>query len=238
LKGSRPFLLKDTRSKAEIREWLGRGLEKYAARATLKWNDEDTLCESFVSAIAGSIVTTAGEFSIDSYKVRGRGPQADEKRMGADGIGLVSVRTQTTDLKGFFLFQAKKGDLREKLGDARAQCERMLGHSAASHLIVLGRDNVRVAGAMAVVATAATGPRLGTVPYCSFRHFVSDQLLRGLMVAPLEPPAGWFADGFASQVRYILAIRGTDDSYHDSEDMVENLGLNLAQLSDSGEAAE
>lgn len=145
------YLLKDTESKRLLEEWLRSSMSAYASNSRLKWNDEDSLCEHFFASIGGTLTTPNGVLNLSSYKVRGRGPGAAEKKLGADGIGLVHIRTSNTNLTGFFLFQAKKSNLPSNiLTGAKAECSKMLTHSAASYLLTLMPNEVKMVGAMAM----------------------------------------------------------------------------------------
>jgi hypothetical protein len=102
------YLLKDSDSKRLFAEWLNYMTASYAIDAMLKWADEDALCEHFFSCIRGTLKTPTGILTVKSYKTRGRGPGAAEKKLGADGICIVDIVTPNISLKGFFLFQAKR----------------------------------------------------------------------------------------------------------------------------------
>jgi hypothetical protein len=185
------YLLKDDDSKRQIGSWFRKSLRQYGRRSDHAWAEEDALCESFMAAISGAVETPAGRIEVTGHKVRGRGSESAEGRLGADGLGLVRIHTSDVNLDGFFLFQAKKAETKkDPLHKVRAQCTTMLSHTAASHLLVLMRHTVVVAGAMAVRAASVLHPSLRRIPYVSFTMFVVEQLLRGLMLAPLEEAGG------------------------------------------------
>ena len=204
------FLLKDTRSKSDFKLWLESGLVKYGAGADLKWADEDALCEHFFQSIGGDLKTPTGELRVTSYKIRGRGPAAPEKKLGADGIALVNIRTANASLNGFFLFQAKKSE-RITLGlrDSTAECKAMLSHTAASYLLVLMRREVHMAGAMAVHAYKKKDPPLRAIPYVSFPRYAVEQLLHGLMLEPISNGGRILTPELRKEIGHVVTIVGS-----------------------------
>lgn len=182
------YLLKDSSAKKAVRNWLEEAITRYANAGRLSWNDEDALTQRFFDAIANpALQTNTGMLQIECYKVRGRGQKAPEHLLGADGLGLVHIETSTTLLDGIFLFQAKKADSETAaLRDAKKQCAKMLQHSSASQLIVLLPDCVHVVSALAVTSVRNSMAHLEDVPFMNFARFVVEQLLNGLMLAPLK----------------------------------------------------
>jgi hypothetical protein len=212
-----PYLLKDSASKATVKRWLTEALRRYQARSGLKFRDEDVLTESFFSAIStklNPLATAAGRLEIDAYKIRGRGPGADEKSIGADGIGLVHVDTASTCLSGFFLFQAKKASARwDTLEHSVAQCTRMLSHTPASYLLALLPQEVNLVSAMAIVSVQGRDPSLLDVPFVSFPRFFVEHLLHGLMLEPLTNLKASVSPELAKEIRYLVTavIKDRDD---------------------------
>jgi hypothetical protein len=208
--GVSPYLLKDSASKDTVKRWLTEALRRYQARSGLKFRDEDVLTESFFSAIStklNQLQTAAGRLEIDAYKIRGRGPGADEKPIGADGIGLVHVDTASTFLSGFFLFQAKKVFARwDTLKHSVAQCRRMLSHTPASYLLALLPQEVNLVSAMAIVSVRGGDPSLRDVPFVSFPRFFVEHLLHGLMLEPLDKPKATVPPEVAREIRYVVTV--------------------------------
>ena len=83
-------------------------MEWYGRHSAKTWSDKDALCESLLGSIAGQVDTPSGRIYADGYKLRGRGPRAEESSSGADGLGSVGIRTHGTALDGLFLFRAKE----------------------------------------------------------------------------------------------------------------------------------
>lgn len=209
---NKAYLLKDIRSKAIVRDWLADSMEQYGRHSAKTWSDEDALCETFLSSITGQVSTPSGHVCLDRYKLRGRGRAAEEDLLGADGLGLVQIRTAKTRLDGFFLFQAKKSkDQATRLTNAREQCRKMLSHTAASQLVVLMPRCVGMVGAIAVSAAATPNPPLSRLPYAGFPRFVMEQLLRGLMLAPLSALAFTRDPLLAQQIEHVLAITASEE---------------------------
>jgi hypothetical protein len=182
----------------------------YAADSRLNWNDEDSLCSSFFKSISGRVSTPTGSLSIRSYKVRGKGPGALERKLGADGIALVHINTPKTNLSGFFLFQAKKArGLSGSLRGAYSQCTKMLTHSAASYLLVLLEDEVKMVGAMAVGSYAPkSDPSLTDIPFVSFPRFVVEHVLRGVMLEPLNRAKILLTPDLREEIKHVISIVG------------------------------
>jgi len=205
----------------------------YAADAMLKWGDEDTLCEHFFSSIRGSISTPTGVMSIQSYKIRGRGPGAPEKTLGADGIGLVSIATPYAKLSGFFLFQAKKAySASDILRGARAGCSNMLCHSAASYLLILLPTLVKMIGAMAVHSTTSREPSLSDIPYIGFPRFLTDHLLHGIMLEPLSRARTTLTPALKAEIKHVISIVGSHEQQLEGalatiRGDIEELGLGI-----------
>ena len=204
------FLLKDTQSKEKFEKWLIESIVEYAREADLKWGDEDTLCEHFYKAIGGQLTTPTGQLKIASYKTRGRGPAAPEKKLGADGICLVNINTQHASLKGFFLFQAKKTrKLTLSLRDSSTECTTMLLHTAACYLLVLMPREVKMAGAMAVQSCRKKDPALNRIPFVSFLRFAVEQLLHGLMLEPFSKAIDLFTGDLRDEIKHVLTVVGS-----------------------------
>jgi len=226
------YLLKDAQSRNIIKDWLAESAREYASRSSYKWKDEDALCEMFFSTLSGTRETPAGRIDIDSYKIRGRGPNAPEKRSGADGIGLVCLCTPTTSLSGFFLFQAKKADSETSKLGAKAQCRTMLTRSAASILLTLLPDRAVVSGAMAVTAAEGSDSRLDQIPFTGFHNFVADQILRGIMMEPLEETAVDKLSDLVESPRLLVSIiAGRGRRAAGLEPILEQLEFDLERLS-------
>ena len=206
------YLLKNSSSKNQLAAWLDSAVALYSKRSALKWNDEDSLVECLFSAISTTLITDAGRLDIDSYKIRGRGPKAPEKAIGADGIGIVHIENDSTSLSGFFLFQAKKVESQSaSIRDASSQCGKMLQQSSASYLLALGHRDVSLVSAIAVTSLRSGSLKLNNVPYVSFRRFVVEQLLRGLMLQPMGQLHLAVPPDLRSELRHVLTIIGGRD---------------------------
>lgn len=182
-------------------------------KETEQWSraDEDAITQAFISAVTGNVVADGLCFGLNGFKVRGRGHSAaggGEKELGADGLGVVSVVTPDANVRAFFLFQAKKAEkISTRLDRSKAQCQVMLKHTAASQLMVLwGEGNVSFVGAAVASAANSPNPSLNELPYQSFVWLVCDELLYGLMLAPLEQELFRSDPDLFAQIKTILVI--------------------------------
>lgn len=225
------YLLKDSHSKCLFVEWLNSMAANYAIDAMLKWADEDALCEHFFSCIRGALKTPAGVLTVKSYKTRGRGPGAAEKKLGADGICIVDITTPNTNLKGFFLFQAKKAKLlTDKLSGAQVECSKMLSHTAASYLLTLMPDEAKMVGAMAVHSCTRGDPALKEVPYVSFARFAGEHLLQGIMLEPMHRLRDLLSPDLRAEINIVIGILGrerdqTSTALNSLQRDIQELGL-------------
>jgi hypothetical protein len=104
--------------------------------------------------------------SIDGYKTKGvtwkaktltdRGPGAQEKRYGADFIGVLNIELATYSVKKGFLAQAKLLDQSGTMSAAewkrmRKHCNDMLGVSSDSFIFVYSNESIRVIPAIVVL---------------------------------------------------------------------------------------
>lgn len=206
------FFLKDRATKDAFGTWLRNALADYGRCAQWAWNDEDSLCELFLGALRKTSVAVAGStFRLNGYKVRGRGAGAGEKKLGADGLGVVRVRTATTTLNGFFLFQAKKCEKTStRMPGVQGQSRTMLTHSAASVLMALLPNTVSIVSAMAAASHGRTDPCLDELPYENFANFAVHQLLHGFVLAPLDGSPFLKDRELLSQVKYVMTIIGAE----------------------------
>jgi len=205
------YLLKDSVSKRLFEEWLNSMTANYAIDAMLKWADEDALCEHFFSCIRGTLKTPAGVLTVKSYKTRGRGPGAAEKKLGADGICIVDIVTTNVSLKGFFLFQAKKAMLlSDTLRGASDECSKMLSHTPASYLLTLMPKQANMVGAMAVHSYTRGDPALNEVPYVSFARFAAEHLLRGIMLEPMDRLRNLASPELRAEINIVVGILGRE----------------------------
>lgn len=203
------YLLKDSESKRMFIEWLNSAAADYAIDAELKWSDEDALCEHFFSCIRGTLSTPTGDLTLKTYKTRGRGPGAAEKKLGADGIGIVNIETPNTLLRGFFLFQAKKAvSLSDSLRGASGECSTMLTHTAASYLLTLMPAEAKMVGAMAVHSCTVKDPSLQEVPFISFARFAVEHLLQGVMLEPMSRAGSILSLELRSEIKHVVGVVG------------------------------
>lgn len=210
---TRPFL-KDTKSKADLARWLKNGILHYSRGSRYSWNDEDYLCGHFFSSISGDCAFDFGHFNLNSYKLRGRGPSAPEKKIGADGIGIVVLKYDYISLKGFFLYQAKKAEnTTDPLTKSKMECDVMLTHTPASYLLVLMPSDVKMVGAMAVSANNKNSPSLNDLPFLGYSRFVVEHLLHGIMLEPLEKFRPTLSADINKEIKRITTIVGGDKKY-------------------------
>jgi len=203
------FILKDQESKSPLQSWLRRAMAYYAKGAGLKWGDEDTLCEHFFASLGGGVTTPNGTFYLRSYKVRGRALRAPEKSLGADGIGIVTIRTENTELSGYFLFQTKKSvDSTSTLRGAKTECGSMLRHSAASYLLVLTDSDAKMVGAIAVDGCRIRDPSLTQVPFVGFPIFVAQHIFQGVMLEPLATMHTRLTPDLREELKHVLLVTG------------------------------
>lgn len=228
----RPFL-KDTKSKADLANWLKSGIRHYARSSRLCWADEDYLCGHFFSSISGNCAFDFGHFNLNSYKLRGRGPSAPEKKIGADGIGIVVLKCKYISLKGFFLYQAKKAEYTtDPLTKSKEECDVMLTHTPASYLLVLMPDDVKMVGAMAVSANNIKSPSLNQLPFLGYSRFVVEHLLHGIMLEPLEKFRPTLSADINKEIKRITTFVGGDKEYIETVErqLIEKLSdLDLQQ---------
>jgi len=209
----KPFL-KDSKSKDVLYEWLKKGIINYSKSSRLCWADEDYLCGHFFSSISGTCSFDFGDFKLNSYKLRGRGPSAPEKKIGADGIGIVILKYEDISLKGFFLYQAKKAKTTsEGLRKAKDECDVMLSQTPACYLLVLMPDEIKMVGAMAVSANGKKYPSLNNLPFVNYPRFVIEHLLHGIMLEPLNKLRPTLSSDLNSELKNITAIIGGSKKY-------------------------
>lgn len=231
------YILKDSGSKTYIYDWLRNGIRNYAIDSRLNWSDEDSLCSCFFKAITGWVSTPAGNLNIRSYKTRGRGPGAPEKKLGADGIALVQINTPNTKLSGFFLFQAKKAyGLSGRLSGASNDCLKMLDHTAASYLLVLLPDEVKMVGAMAVKSyMASADPNLSDIPFVNFPRFIVEHILQGVMLEPTDKAASLLTPELKTEISHVMTIVGASDQHIEDAIIKVNSQINELELDVGGE---
>jgi hypothetical protein len=229
------YLLKSAEAQFQIFEWLESSMVNYASEAPHAYADEDSLCETLFRCLGRQPVKTdGGSLQFIGHKVRGRGPAAPEKKLGADGLWIVDIETPEASLHGFLLYQAKKTPSRSCSLGARSQCDLMLSHTAASVLWALSPSDVRVAGAMAVAACKGTACSLDHIPNTSFLKFVLLQMLRGHMLAPISAISS-LQPLLSSELRYALSlIGGSEDRVQMAVSRVRGqlseLGLELESI--------
>jgi len=216
------LLIKDNKSKGQIYHWIRLGIEKYSQNSEWYWNDEDSLCAHFFSSISGCCPTATGKIVVNSYKIRGRGPSAPESKLGADGLGIISIRENDVNLEGYFLFQAKKAKkVTQPLQNSRSQCSKMLSHSSASFLLVLLPSQVKMVGAMAVHSSINPRPSLACLPFVTFPKFVRSQLLRGIMLEPLRNFQTSITPDLQIEIKNIITIfKNTTDTVNSSKESI------------------
>lgn len=100
---------------ALIRDRIKAGVSDAEAKFRLNQDEEDSLTGALAQAISTTAPLRFGgpegvfDFAIESYKLRGRGEGAPEKRLGADGILQISVSKNGRSVFAKGLpFQAKK----------------------------------------------------------------------------------------------------------------------------------
>lgn len=217
---TKPFL-KDINSKNQLFTWLTAGMKNYAASSMSCWADEDFLCGHFFSSISGSCTFGLGEFKVGNFKIRGRGPSAPEKKIGADGIGIIDLKYPDISLKGFFLYQAKKAvDQRAYLGKAKEECSVMLTHTPASYLLVLMPAEVKMVGAMAVNANLKTSLCLNDLPFVNYPRFIIEHILHGIMLEPYANLRPTLSLDVSNEIKHISTFVGGSKKYIDEAEKI------------------
>jgi len=201
-----PF--KDSATKQAVYNWLKEALVQYSVNSAFAWADEDSLCQLFLTEVGRRPARAPGlDVQLQGYKTRGRGGGAGEKKLGADGLGVVRIETTHARVDGFFLFQAKKSSAQDTpLDRVREQSLTMLSHTSSSIVLVLCPGTVEVVSAMAVASHNKPQPRLSDVPYEDFARFVTDKLLRGFAMAPLDSAAFLQDAALRGEIKQVLAI--------------------------------
>ena len=114
---------------------------------------------------------------------------SEEKRFGADIVGVLTVNRPSTRYSKGFLAQAKMGTNRRGLVN---QCKKMLALSHASYVIVYGQDGVKVVPAQSVTNSRRVSlDRLSSMTYLGFMRefvkcFLGDFNLTGIAPVSLE----------------------------------------------------
>jgi len=184
-------------------------MTRYSHSSWSHWADEDSLCGHFFSSISGSCTLDTGEFKIDNLKIRGRGPSAPEKKIGADGLGIIDIAFPDISLKGFFLYQAKKSEDKTKaLVGAKEECDVMLTHSPASYLLVLMPSEIKMVGAMAVSANLRKSPNLNNLPFVSYPRFVVEHMLHGIMLENYNKLRATLSSDLYGEIKNITIAAG------------------------------
>ncbi len=113
---------------------------------------------AFTDRMLGAIEQAMREFRIKGVSWtaktltdRGRGSQ--EKKYGADFIGVLSIALPNFSVKKGFLAQAKMTNKRFDANELRVQCERMLQLSPASFVFLYGLRGVSVVPAISVIGS-------------------------------------------------------------------------------------
>jgi len=115
-----------------------------------------------------------------------RGPGTEEKSLGADFAGVLSVDLPGYKISKGFLSQAKlvgKGWAlsRSELARTRAQCSKMLSCTPDSYLFLYNREGVWVVPASSVVAQSVGQPaelygrKIGSFMELHFESFIGDR---------------------------------------------------------------
>jgi hypothetical protein len=106
----------------------------------------------------GGIEEAMHEFQVKGIQWRAktltdRGRDAQEKKYGADFMGVLSVDLPDFRVEKGFLAQAKIDTPRLDLKSLHSQCERMLSLSPESFVFLYSREGVTVVPAIAVMGT-------------------------------------------------------------------------------------
>jgi len=150
------------RDYAIIRESAGRVAS--AANGTLSALREGRIEQEpdFTSNMIGRI-----EEAMDGFVVKGvkwtakvltdRGPDAQEKRFGADFVGVLEIKLSEYSVRKGFLVQAKKIAPEQlmasrEFGRMREQCQQMLEISSASYVFLYSHAGIAVVPALSVVS--------------------------------------------------------------------------------------
>jgi hypothetical protein len=232
------LFLKDSKSKDIIQNWLIAGMSKYSYSSWSYWADEDSLCGHFFSSISGSCNFDSGEFRISNLKLRGRGPSAPEKKIGADGIGILDLVFPDISLKGFFLYQAKKTeDNRGALVNAKEECDVMLTHTPASYLLVLLPAEIKMVGAMAVSANLKKSPNLNNLPFVNYPRFVVEHMLHGIMLESYDKLRPALSADIYGEIKNVsIAVGGSKEMVNQAIAAIQQdvLSMNWEAYNDNG----
>jgi hypothetical protein len=113
---------------------------------------------AFTDRMLGGIEEAMREFHVKGIHWRAktltdRGPHAQEKKYGADFMGVLNVDLPDFKVEKGFLAQAKIDGPRFDLHSLHSQCERMLRLSPDSFVFLYSKDGVTVIPAVSVIGT-------------------------------------------------------------------------------------
>jgi len=117
--------------------------------------EEPDFTSRMLQAIQGAMnETTLKGVLWQSVVTTSRGPNTQERAMGADFMGVLSIDLPDYKVRKGFLAQAKRGDhLRgHEMTRLQEQCERMLSLTPESYVFLYKRDSVRVLPAISVLS--------------------------------------------------------------------------------------
>ena len=146
--------------KALIRDRYLAGVSDAQAKYPFSAADEDSLTGALGNSIsmAHEMVFSDGQkqysYQISYRKIRGRGPRAPEKQLGADGIVQIEVRDEHGRRTKGLPFQAKKG-WRNADSNLLAQARRMLETAGDGIVIDFGPNRFSACRAEDVVHNQA-----------------------------------------------------------------------------------
>jgi hypothetical protein len=147
---------------AIIRESAGRVAR--AANETLTALREGRIEQEpdFTSNMIGRIETAMDGFVVKGVKwtakvLTDRGPNAQERRFGADFVGVLEINLSEYSVKKGFLVQAKKIAPEQSMattefGRMREQCQQMLAVSPESYVFLYSHAGIAVVPALTVVS--------------------------------------------------------------------------------------
>lgn len=168
------------RLKAHFGERIGEAVQRY------RYNDadEDSLTGALGHALSTPerIVTVANgvtwSFAVESYKIRGKGPGAPERRTGADGIFQVSVHSNGKPIfeKGL-PFQAKKLS-RYRESEVALQTKQMLRTAHTGIVLRFGPEEYDAADARRLAHEGSVGPDVAPTVFTSLEAVLGDQFLQ------------------------------------------------------------
>lgn len=152
---------------------------------------------AFTDRMLGGIEETLRGFSVKGIRwqaktLSDRGPHAQEKKYGADFMGVLNVDLPEYSVRKGFLAQAKMVDNRFlDYRDLHRQCESMLSLSPASFVFLYSKRGVTVVPAISVIGATADPTELYSRTAARFfeehfESFIGDRNISAPQIEMLE----------------------------------------------------